>query len=100
MAWQLVHPNRVDKHSLRGSLTFSNTVEFTVFGDDTQLYTHEDGAQIPEGVKYVWRGGCVNTTEDPAIKNLWLANGYQVDSTGPFPGSNVYPSDDLFPSIG
>lgn len=78
MAWQLVHPSRVDVHPFIGSLTVKNTVESTVYGDDSELHTLEDGGLIPEGTQYIWRGGCQNITTDPTIRDLWLEHGYSV----------------------
>lgn len=78
MAWKLVHPSRVDIHSLKGSLTFGNTVESTVYGDGVDLYTHADGDQIPEWATEVWYGGHYNTTEDPLLRDRWVLAGYSV----------------------
>lgn len=79
MAWKLVHPKRVDAHRLRGSLTFANTVESTVYGDGVDLYTHIDGAQIPEWATEIWYGGHLNTTSDLDLVNRWLAAGYDIE---------------------
>lgn len=78
MAWKLVHPSRVDVHSLQGSLTYGNTVESTVYGDGVNLFTHADGDQIPEWATEVWRGGHYNITEDVNLVNRWLTAGYSV----------------------
>jgi hypothetical protein len=90
-AWRLVVPTIQEKYALpstRGALLVSNYREVTVFGDDDDLFTtalgvpsegtDEYGA-IPFGTKYIWYGGHVNTTDDPAIRDLWLAHGFEVE---------------------
>lgn len=77
MAWKLVHPVRVDKFSLAGALTFRQTTEYTVYGDESGIFTAEDGSiEIPFNTKYIWQGGHANVTNDPAIRDLWTAYGY------------------------
>jgi hypothetical protein len=83
------------------------TYEQTVFGDEAGLFTSDEGSialggdsygAIPFGTKYIWQGGCVNATSDPAIKDLWLAYGFDVstrETLMPRPG--LYPSSSLFP---
>jgi hypothetical protein len=91
-AWRLVVPTIQEKYALpstRGALLVSNYREVTVFGDDDDLFTtalgvpsegtDEYGA-IPFGTKYIWYGGHVNTTDDPAIRDLWLAHGFEVEN--------------------
>jgi hypothetical protein len=51
-----------------------------VYGDDTTLHTDENPkTEVLLSAKYVWQGGHDNITEDQAIRDLWLANGYQVE---------------------
>ncbi|WP_434439707.1 hypothetical protein [Lentzea sp. E54] len=80
LAWRLVHPRIEYRHRFQGNLTVANTVELSVYGDDSGLVTHQDGDPIPPDAQYVWRGGYLNTTDNPAIRDLWLANGYEVEA--------------------
>lgn len=88
-AWRLVMPSVTDRYTMRGSLSTTILREKTVFGDENGLFTVEQGSPsegtdeygaIPFGTKYIWYGGHVNVTDDPAIKNLWLAHGYEVEN--------------------
>lgn len=88
MAWRLIAPQIVEKYPIAGSLVYSKKRELTVFGDDVELFTAEEGGlteggdeynSIPWGTKYIWQGGHVNTTSDAAIKDLWIANGFSVE---------------------
>lgn len=88
-AWRLVMPTIRDRWTMKGSLTTSTYREVTVFGDETGLYTTERGSRsvgsdeygaIPFGTKYIWYGGHVNTTDDPAVKDLWLSHGFEVET--------------------
>lgn len=86
--WRLKPPQHIIEHVIVGSLKTKRVVEETVFGDESGLFTSYDqnipvGADayhaIPFGTKYIWHGGSDNTTDDPAIMNLWLANGFDVE---------------------
>lgn len=78
--WQLVPPTETITVPVRGLLRWSLTIPYTVYGDDSGLHSSINGdADIPFNTKYVWIGGHVNTTEDPAIRDLWLANGFEVE---------------------
>jgi len=88
-AWRLVMPTVREKWTLKGSLTTSTYREATVFGDENGLFTTAQGSPspgsdssgaIPFGTKYIWYGGHVNTTDDPAVKNLWLTHGFEVEN--------------------
>ena len=88
-AWRLIPPARTDEYVVRGALTTTLVREVTVFGDENGLFTTELGTpsagtdgygSIPFGTKYIWLGGHVNTTDDPAIKDLWLAHGFEVEN--------------------
>lgn len=90
--WRLVMPQIAERYALpntRGSLLTTLYREATVFGDESGLFTVEMGrpgpgldeyGAIPFGTRYIWYGGHVNTTDDPAIKNLWLAHGFEVEN--------------------
>lgn len=83
MLWRLHAPLFTDKYPIRGSLQVSSTYEATIFGDDTTLHISTLG-NIPEGADqwgaiplhtpYIWYGGHYNVTDDPAIRDLWLAH--------------------------
>lgn len=86
--WRLIPPKITEKWPIRGSLTTSVTRAKTVFGDDTALYTSEEGAipvggdeygAIPFGTKYIFVGGSDNRTSDPALKTLWEAHGFTTE---------------------
>ncbi len=87
--WRLVMPAISERHVIKGSLAVTINREATVFGDENGLYTTETGSPspgsddygaIPFGTKYIWYGGHVNTTDDPAVKALWLAHGFEVEN--------------------
>jgi len=87
--WRLVMPTIREKRTLKGSLSTSTYREATVFGDEAGLFTTAQGSRspgsdsygaIPFGTKYIWYGGHVNTTDDPAVKNLWLSYGFEVET--------------------
>lgn len=86
--WRLISPEHVERYPIAGSLTFSVARRETVFGDENGLFTSYEGSipkggdeygAIPFGTKYIWPGGGDNTTADAAIKDLWLANGFEVE---------------------
>lgn len=88
-AWRLVMPQVVERFTLQGALSTSTVREATVFGDENGLFTAERGSPspgtdeygaIPFGTKYIWYGGHVNITDDPAVKNLWLSHGFEVEN--------------------
>lgn len=87
--WRLVMPQIIERRTLQGLLSTTLAHEKTVFGDEDGLFTVERGSPspgtdsygaIPFGTKYIWYGGHVNVTDDPAIKNLWLAHGFEVEN--------------------
>lgn len=87
--WRLVMPTIREVFQIKGSLRVNTFREVTVFGDDDGLFTSNDGdidvggdswGAIPFDSKYVWLGGHVNTTTDPAVRDLWLASGFEVDN--------------------
>lgn len=90
MPWRLKPPEQRDKYQIAGSLQTSVVRVATVFGDESGLFTAYEGAvdpagadangSIPFGTKYIWHGGSDNTTDDPAIRDLWLANGFDVEA--------------------
>lgn len=76
-------PPITEVYPIRGSLCTSITYEATVFGDDTTLHLSTwgnipEGADswgaIPMGTPNIWFGGHENITDDPAIRDLWLAH--------------------------
>lgn len=80
-AWRLVMPQIEDYYPVRGSLRVRTYREATVFGDENGLETTQMGNKpIPFGTKYIWYGGHVNVTDDPAVKALWLAAGFEVEN--------------------
>lgn len=88
-AWRLVMPTIEDRYTIRGSLATTLYREATVFGDESGLFITSRGSKspgsdsygaIPFGTKYIWYGGHVNVTDDPAVKNLWLAHGFEVEN--------------------
>lgn len=81
--YRLVQPTRVERWRLGdpGNVIYvRNVVGLTVYGDDTQLFTAENPkTETLFSAKYVWQGGHDNITEDQAIRDLWVANNYQVE---------------------
>lgn len=90
--YRLVVPQIVERFPFpgtNGAMTTRLTREVTVFGDENGLFTSEQGSipeggdeygAIPFGTRYIWYGGHENLTDDPAIKNLWLTYGFEVES--------------------
>lgn len=88
--YRLVVPQIVEYFTMPGTvgLRTSKVREITVFGDENGLFTSEEGSiaegadeygAIPFGTKYIWYGGHENLTDDPTIKDLWLAHGFEVE---------------------
>lgn len=81
--WKLVQPTRVERHRLGGPwnvIYVTNVVGLTVYGTGQVLRTQENPrADDLAAAQYVWQGGRDNITEDQAIRDLWLANGYSVE---------------------
>lgn len=82
--WRLVQPTRIERWRLGDGtpnvVYVTNVVGLTVYGDDDLLSTIENPkTETLDSAKYVWQGGHDNITTDQAIRNLWLANGYQVE---------------------
>lgn len=81
--WRLVQPVRTERWRLGdpGNVIYvTNVVGLTVYGDDAELSTIENPkTETLDAAKYVWQGGHDNITQDQAIRDLWLANGYQVE---------------------
>jgi hypothetical protein len=82
--WKLVQPTRIERWRLGDDswnvIYVTNVVGLTVYGDNSGLSTIENPkTEQVAGAQYVWQGGHDNITEDQAIRDLWLANGYQVE---------------------
>jgi Glycosyl hydrolases family 16 len=82
--WKMVQPTRIERWRLGDGTSnviyVTNVVGLTVYGDDDGLFTIENPkTEQLDGAKYVWQGGHDNITTDQAIRDLWLANGYQVE---------------------
>lgn len=89
-SWRLVNPEIVEKHQLAGGLVVTHRRTLTVFTTDgVNLHLADDGAplsgaseqgNIPyEDLTYIWYGGHRNTTDDPEIRDLWLAHDLDVE---------------------
>jgi hypothetical protein len=83
--WRLVQPTRIERHRLGGPtnvIYVTNVIGQTVYGTGSVLRTQENPrADDLASAQYVWQGGRDNITEDQAIRDLWLANGYSVEMT-------------------
>lgn len=84
MAWELVTPIRYDKYPVdlddwNHPLEVSTPTGLSVIGSGSVLRTQEtpSAAEVAEADWY-WTGGHRHVTEDPAIRDLWLDNGYEV----------------------
>lgn len=86
--WRLLAREHVERHQIAGSLTCVVRRRETVFGDEHGLFTAYEGdvhegadehGSIPFGTKYLWPGGADNVTDDPRIRDLWLAHGFDVE---------------------
>jgi hypothetical protein len=85
MQWRLIMPTITEVWPVHGSLRMSMSREATVFGDDTTLHLStlgdipegaDDWGAIPLHTPHIWYGGHQNTTDDPLIRDLWLAHAY------------------------
>lgn len=82
--WRLVNPTRLDRYvfepfpNLRHHV--NRVASFTVYEKDGALVAREypDGNDLAEA-EYYWLGGHENITTDPAIRDLWLLNGFEVE---------------------
>lgn len=83
MTFRLVDIYREVTHLAQAetSLQFKVRDGLTAYGNAAPLTVGQD---VPEhvlnGVTYVYRGGYVHTTEDTAIRDLWLASGFDVET--------------------
>jgi hypothetical protein len=81
--WRLVQPTRIERHRIGGPwnvLYITNVIGLTVYGTGQILRTQENPrADDLTAAQYVWQGGRDNITEDQAIRDLWVANGYSVE---------------------
>jgi hypothetical protein len=78
--WRLVPPSVTHLFSIRGRLLQSLVEESHVAGDNATLTTYGPSEEIPEDALHVWLGGHRNTTTDPAIRALWISQGYTVEA--------------------
>lgn len=86
LAWRLVPPTIRERWPVRGRVRVGLSRECTVFGDGDTLFLAEHGrlpggggdswGAIPEDTPFVWLGGHLNTTTDPAVRALWLAHAH------------------------
>lgn len=105
--WRLVHPNVTERWQVHRKLVTTRIVESHIAGSDAGLEAYAEGEEIPEDVQYLWIGGHVNTTEDEAIRDLWVANGFTYStvsgggldgsSSGLYPGGSTFPGNSVYP---
>jgi hypothetical protein len=78
--WRLIAPILHEKLVHKG-LRIPRHTALTVYGDDDGLVAEDVPAtEDLEGKKYVFVGGYEHTTEDPALKSLWMSSGFEVRS--------------------
>lgn len=83
--WQLVNPTVVDRYRLGDPshvIYVKNVRALTVLGTGSVLTALENPTtELINAAQYVWLGGHANITNDPAIRDLWVANGFDVEMT-------------------
>lgn len=83
--WRLVQPTRLDRYLFEpqpGHRQYvNNLVSFTIYGSGGTLVAVEapDGNDLA-AAQYVYLGGHENITTDPAIRAMWLSNGFEVEN--------------------
>jgi hypothetical protein len=81
MAWRLV-PLYEEEEYLQAppSLRFRLYPGVTAYGEGAPLSTGRDLPDELLNSTYVFLGGHVHETTDPAIRDLWLASGFEVET--------------------
>lgn len=82
-SWQLVQPTRIDRYRMGAPtnvIYVKNVVALSVLRNGNTLTTIEyPTTEQIESADDVWLGGHANITTDTATRDLWLANGYEVE---------------------
>lgn len=81
MAWRLVPPFEEEEViQAWPSLRITLRKGISAFGDAAPLTLQRDpSAEQEEGATYFFGGGRVHETDDPAIRQLWLDSGLEVE---------------------
>jgi hypothetical protein len=76
--WLLVAPV-FDERMVHEGVRIPRRTALTVFGDDGGLVARETPSTAElDGKKYVFFGGYEYIIKDPAVKDLWVASGFEV----------------------
>lgn len=70
-------------HLARGgtSLQYIHRDGLTAYGDAAPLTVGQDVPRhITDEATYVYRGGYVHETTDEAVRTIWLASGFEVET--------------------
>jgi hypothetical protein len=81
MAWRLVPLFEEEEYLQEApSLRFRLRPGVTAYGDGAPLSTGRDlSDEILTSNTYVFLGGHVHETSDPAVRDLWLDSGFEVE---------------------
>ncbi len=81
MAWRLVSLFEEETYVQEPpSLQFKLRAGVTAFGDAAPLATKREPSDDElTSSTYVFLGGHIHETDDPAIRDLWLASGFEVE---------------------
>ncbi len=81
MAWRLVPLYEEEEWLLAApSLRYRTRAGITAYGEGAPLSTTRDPSDEQLASTYVFGGGRVHETDDPAIRDLWLDSGFEVET--------------------
>lgn len=80
MAWRLVPLYEEEEYLLEApSLRYRTRQGKTAFGGSAPLTVKREPSDAELSSTYVFLGGHVHETTDPAIRDLWLDSGFSVE---------------------
>lgn len=80
MAWRLVPLYEEEEYLLEApSLRYRTRQGKTAFGEGAPLTVKREPSDAELSSTYVFLGGHVHETTDPAIRDLWLQSDFQVE---------------------
>ncbi len=81
MAWRLVPLYETEEWVLEyPSLRYTTRQGVTAYGEGAPLSTTREPSDEQLSSTYVFLGGHVHETTDPAIRDLWLDSGFEVET--------------------
>jgi hypothetical protein len=80
MAWRLVPLYEEEEYLIAApSLRYRQRQGKTAFGESAPLTVKREASDAELHSTYVFLGGHVHETTDPAIRDLWLNSGFEVE---------------------